>query len=171
MIPLLALSSQGPDLSGLAGASGPDLTRYLVVCGVLLLLIVALGYGFRRLTAGGLRSRLRSRALSTVDVLALGRRQKVAVVRCYDKTYLIGCGEKELCLLAVLDEDSSRSAEAPVLTALKAKQSAPPAEPSPARKERFLDALRQKTGEAAPRATPPRRAPGGPSLPGGGLLG
>ena len=169
MILLLAASSQGTDVARLAGAEGPDLTRYLVVCGVLVLLIAALAYGFKRLTGSSLRGRFKTRALSTVDVLALGRRQKVALVRCYDKTYLIGCGEKELCLIATLDEDSNHSAEAPELTALQAVK--PPARAPAARKENFLAALRQKTGDEAPVLRGRRRASGGTGLSDGELFG
>ena len=83
--------------------SGPDLTRYLLVCGFLILLIVGLGYGFRRLVGGSIRARAAKRSLETLDVLPLGSKQKLAVVRCYDRSFLIGIGEKESRLIAELD--------------------------------------------------------------------
>ena len=101
----------GDDLSTLVGASGPDLTRYLVVCGLLLALFAALGFGFRRLLAGNLRGRAAKRSLQTLDVLPLGSKQRLAVVRCYDRSYLIGIGEKEISLLAELDADELPTTE------------------------------------------------------------
>ncbi len=97
----IALGGGGP--SPLMGTSGPDLTRYLLVCGFLIALIAALGFGFRKLLAGNLRARAAKRSLQTLDVLPLGSKQRLAVVRCYDRSYLIGVGEKEITLLADLE--------------------------------------------------------------------
>jgi len=176
MISAPVLAQAGPELSALAGSEGPDLTRYLVVCGFLILLVAGLGVGLRRLAASGWRGRARARALTAVDVLPLGGRQKLAVVRCYDRSFLIGVGEKELCLIAALGEDAERSDEAPELTVLDApapasERAAPPAAPAPKR-ERFLAALRARAGDAALLPRAPARASGAPPrLPGGGLLG
>jgi flagellar biogenesis protein FliO len=38
-----------------------------------------------------------------VDVLPLGGRVRIAVVRCYDRTFLVGTGEKGVTLLSELD--------------------------------------------------------------------
>ena len=174
MISAPVLAQSGPDLSGLAGSEGPDLTRYLVVCGFLILLVAGLGVALRRFAARGWRGRARARALEAVDVLPLGGRQKLAVVRCYDRSFLIGVGDKELCLIAALGEDAERSDEAPELTALDApapEHAVPPAAPPPKR-ERFLAALRARAGDAALLPRAPARASGAPPrLPGGGLLG
>jgi flagellar biogenesis protein FliO len=163
MIPALALVQGAPDLSGLAGSEGPDLSRYLAVCALLILLVAGLGVGYRTLAASGWRGRARGRALTAVDVLPLGGRQKLAVVRCYDKSFLIGLGEKELCLIAALDEEAQKSDQAPELTALDA--AAPP------QKGRFLATLRAKAGDAALLPRSQARSPAAPRLPGGGLLG
>jgi flagellar biogenesis protein FliO len=109
------------------GSSGPDLTRYLTVCGILLLSILALAWGFKKLVGGAVRARAASRSLQIVDLLPLGGKQRLAVVRCYDRTFALGLGEKEVSLVAEID---------PVHAA--AKQ---PAEPSKADKHAFLQAL------------------------------
>jgi flagellar biogenesis protein FliO len=193
MIPAFLLSAQDPDgvpragVAELAGSQGPDLLRYVLVCGFLILLIVALGWGFKRLSAGSLRGRAGRRALQTLDVLPLGGRAKVAVVRCYDKSYLIGIGDKEIRLLDALDAAETETDEAPELSALNAVGRTAGG---------FLAALKARVGEvperkpARPAAAasavhaaasvlrPPRpaqaaaaAAPRAPRLPGGGLLG
>jgi len=83
--------------------AGADLTRYLSVCGGLILAIAAAGYGFRRLFAGTLRARARRRSLQVLDVLPLGGRQRLVVVRCYDRVFLLGQGDRELSPVAELD--------------------------------------------------------------------
>ena len=73
-----------------AGANtGPDLTRYFAVCGVLLGAIGLLAWGFRKLIAGNLSLRAAKRNLQILDVLPMGGKQKLAVVRCYDRAFLI----------------------------------------------------------------------------------
>jgi flagellar biogenesis protein FliO len=108
-------------------SSGPDLTRYLTVCGILLLAILALAWGFKKLVGGAVRARAASRSLQVIDLLPLGGKQRLAVVRCYDRTFALGLGEKEVSLVAEID---------PVHAADKK-----PAEPSKADKHAFLQAL------------------------------
>ncbi len=167
MNPMRALQEEAPDLSALAGASGPDLTRYLLVCGLLVLLIAALGYGMRRLSRSGFSLRPRTRALEALDVLPLGGRHRLAVVRCYDQSFLIGLGDKEMQLLATLPADATQSAEAPELSTLTP---APPraAKPRRAGKQSFLAVLRAQAGAAADET---RRKDAPPRLPGGGMIG
>ena len=168
MISVLALTTlSDPELAGLAGAEGPDLTQYLMVCGVLILLIGVLGFGFRKLARGGLRVRGAARALTTVDVLPLGSRQRVAVVRCYERSYLIGVGEKEVRLLAELDVEETESDQAAEDTALNAVGHTAGG---------FLETLRSMAGpaleEAGPRPARKQKQARKPiRLPGGGLLG
>ena len=152
---LLALETT--DVAGLAGAEGPDLTRYLMVCGFLVLLILLLGVGMRKVTAAGWVGRGSARTLETLDVLPLGGRQKLAVVRCYDRSYLIGMGDKEVRLLAALDPEQEESDQAPADTVLEA---------TPAAEEGFLAALRRSAADVLP--APRRRARAGL---GKGLLG
>ncbi len=83
--------------------TGPDLTRYFVVCGVLLGAIMLLAWGFKRLIAGNLSARAAKRNLQIIDVLPMGGKQKLAVVRCYDRAFLIGLGDKEISHISELD--------------------------------------------------------------------
>src|SRR5689334_15690763 len=108
-------------------SSGPDLTRYLTVCGILLLSILGLAWGFKRLVGGAVRARAASRSLQIVDLLPLGGKQRLAVVRCYDRTFALGLGEKEVSLVAEIDPAHAEAKK--------------PAEPSKADKHAFLQAL------------------------------
>jgi flagellar biogenesis protein FliO len=94
--------------STFGGTGGPDLSRYLMVVGVLIGILVALAWGFRRLVGGSLRTRAGKRSLQVLEVLPLGGRRQLAIVRCYDRTFALGVGEKEVGLVAELD-----SVEAP----------------------------------------------------------
>lgn len=88
---------------GLGGTAGPDLTRYFAVCGGLLALVALVTYGFRRLIGRTLAVRAARRSLQVIDVLPLGGKQRLAVVRCYDRTFLLGVGDKEIASIAELD--------------------------------------------------------------------
>jgi flagellar biogenesis protein FliO len=109
------------------GAGGPDLTRYLMVCGMLLLAIFGLAWGFKRLVGGALRTRAAARSLQMLDVMPLGGKQRVAVVRCYDRVFALGLGEKEVSLIAEIDRVNAEGQA--------------PAEPRKADKLAFLEAL------------------------------
>jgi len=93
----------------LASQAGPnegfDLTRYVWVCCVLVAGIALLGFGFQRLFARTLRVRAAQRSLAVLDVLPLGSKQRLLVVRCYDRSFLLGCGEREVRRIAELDVD------------------------------------------------------------------
>lgn len=97
LLPVLEESSR------LGGTEGPDLTRYFVVCGILLLVTAAVAWGFRRLVSGNLRTRASRRSLQVMDVLPLGRKRRLAVVRCYDRTFVLGLGDREISPIAELD--------------------------------------------------------------------
>lgn len=84
-------------------ATGPDLTRYLVVCGASILCLCALAWVFRRTVAGHLRARAARRSLQVLDVLPLTGKQKLVVVRCYDRSFLLGVGDKEVHSIAELE--------------------------------------------------------------------
>ncbi len=86
-----------------AAGSGPDLTRYLLVCGLLIALVGGLGWVFKRFLAGRFKARAAQRSLQIMDVLPLGGKQRLAVVRCYDRTFALGLGDKEVALIAELD--------------------------------------------------------------------
>lgn len=86
-----------------AAAQGPDMTRYVLVCVGLLLAIVGVAAALKRLLGGALTRRAAARSLQVMDVLPLGGKQRLAVVRCYDRTFLLGLGEKELTAISELD--------------------------------------------------------------------
>lgn len=85
--------------------AGPDLTRYFLACAGLLALVLAGAFGFRKLFARTLERRAARRSLRVVDVLPLGGSKRLVVVSCYERTFLVGQGEKELCTIAELDAD------------------------------------------------------------------
>lgn len=85
------------------GGSAPDLTRYLFVVGILILALLGIAWGLRRLLTGSLKSRASGRSLAVIDVLPLGGKRQLTVVRCYDRTFALGLGEKDVTLVAELD--------------------------------------------------------------------
>lgn len=86
-------------------ATGPDLTRYLVVCALTIGGLLGLAWVFRRTVGGRLKARAAKRSLQVLDVLPLSGKQKLVVVRCYDRSFLLGTGEKEVRVLAELDAE------------------------------------------------------------------
>jgi flagellar biogenesis protein FliO len=111
---LVVLSGQaasGGDAPALA--AGPDLTRYIGVCIALLATVAGLAWGFRKLAGRVLVQRAARRSLQVLDLLPLGGKSRVAVVRCYDRSFLVGLGEREVTLLAELDPDLAPRAGAP----------------------------------------------------------
>jgi flagellar biogenesis protein FliO len=132
-----ALSVADPDTLP-AGGWEIDWTRYLLVCLGLLSLVLLGGMGLKRLAQGQLTQRAGRRSLQVLDLLPLGRRQRLAVVRCYDRTFVVGVGERELCLLGELEGELS-----------PARPTAAPAAASAGHRARFTDLLR-RLGEGAP---------------------
>ena len=53
-----------------SAAQGPDLTRYLLVCVLLLLALGLLAFGFKKLVAGAVRARADKRSLQVLDLIA-----------------------------------------------------------------------------------------------------
>lgn len=86
-----------------ASAGGPDMTRYLLVCALLLGLIALAAWLFRRFIGSSVRAKAAKRSLQIVDLLPLGGKQRLCVVRCYDRTFALGLGDKEVALIAELD--------------------------------------------------------------------
>jgi flagellar biogenesis protein FliO len=91
------------DLAAPPGREGPDLTRYVLMCALLLAILGALAWGMRSLVTGSVRARAGKRSLQIIDVLPLGGKQRVCVVRCYDRTFALGVGDKEVGLIAEVD--------------------------------------------------------------------
>ncbi len=85
---------------------GPDLSRYFAVLGGVATMLILTAFGLRKLISkGGFGFKGSKRSLEIVEVLPLGSRRQVAVVRCYDRTFALGLGEKNVSLLAELDAD------------------------------------------------------------------
>ena len=99
-------------ISEVGANTGPDLTRYFAVCSVLLVAIGLLAWGFKKLIAGNLSLRAAKRNLQILDVLPMGGKQKLAVVRCYDRAFLIGLGDKEISSISELDGVIAHEADA-----------------------------------------------------------
>ncbi len=85
------------------GSDGLDMTHYFMVVGVLLALVFLAGFVIKRLIAGSLTARASKRSLAVIDVLPLGGKRQLAVVRCYDRTFALGLGDKDVSLVAELD--------------------------------------------------------------------
>lgn len=85
---------------------GPDLTRYFVVCASTIAALIGAAWLFKRYLAGHLKARASKRSLQIVDVLPLGGKQKLMVVRCYDRSFLLGVGEKEVRSIAELEAET-----------------------------------------------------------------
>jgi len=131
-------------------ASGPDLTRYFVVCAGAIVGLLALAWLFRRTVARHVRARAARRSLQVLDVLPLSGKQKLVVVRCYDRSFLLGVGDKEVRSIAELELEAAPSEPEHVLA---------PARRSPL--GAFAAALR---GELARRPAPVS-APAEPAAP------
>jgi flagellar biogenesis protein FliO len=103
------LSLLGPSLSvtGAGGQAGPDLTRYFLVCALLILGILGVGFLIRRLLSQPLRKRASRRSLQVMDVLPLGGRQRLLVVRCYDRSFLLSQADREIRAIAELDDEDA----------------------------------------------------------------
>ena len=162
-----------------------DMVRYLGVCAVVVVAILALGWFLRRFLSGAMRARAAKRSLQVLDVLPLGRRQRLMVVRCYDRSFLVGAGEKELTRIAELDPHEGElvplAAQPGVETATAepartgtttVQQAAPVPAPAPATPNAvpadFRGALREEGVELPQPDEPPQK----PVLDGGrGILG
>jgi flagellar biogenesis protein FliO len=141
-------------IEGLAPVNtGPDMTQYFAVCIGLITLIVFGGFAFKRLFAHTLTKRAARRSLQIVDVLPLGGKQRLAVVRCYDRTFIVGLGDKEMCLVSELDLQATPELASASIDPL----------PTPADQSAFQRLLR------AARPRPPR--PAAPALSREGVLG
>lgn len=138
-----------------------DPMRYLVACmGVLGLLAVGL-FALRKLVMGAQRTRAAGRSLAVLDQLHLGGSKRLTVVRCYDRQFVLGVGDKEIAVVAELDVDQA----VPPLPERGAGSAQPanaqPAEQAqlqaqPAAREAFQGLL-QRAQKLADAIVPPRR--------------
>lgn len=106
-----ALEGAARELAGVA--QGPDMTRYALVCVGLLVAIVGVAALLKRLVGAAVARRAAARSMQVIDVLPLGGKHRLAVVRCYDRTFLLGLGEKELSSICELDAVITPRAPAP----------------------------------------------------------
>ncbi|MDF1799991.1 MAG: flagellar biosynthetic protein FliO [Planctomycetota bacterium] len=106
-LPVLALldTLQEGTPTAAEGMPGLDMTRYALVCIGLVVAILLLGWGFKRFLSGNLRLRASQRSMKVVDMLPLGGKRQLAVVQCYDRTFVLGLGEREVNLVTELDVD------------------------------------------------------------------
>lgn len=84
-------------------ASGPDLNRYFTVVGLMVAALAVVGYGLKRFAAANGRLGSDRKGLVMLDMLPLGGRRQLAIVRCYDRTFALGLGEKDVRFIAELD--------------------------------------------------------------------
>lgn len=98
-------------VSGAEPFHGPDLTRYFVVCALTIGGLIGAAWLFKRTLAGRWKARAARRSLQVLDVLPLGGKQKLMVVRCYDRSFLLGVGEKEVRSIAELEAQAEGAAE------------------------------------------------------------
>lgn len=156
--PLAVLLWQtGGTTDGSTAAVGPDLVGYLLSCALVLVVVLAAAWAFRRFVAGALRAKAAQRSLQVVDVLPLGGRQRLVVVRCYDRTFLLGQGEKEVRAIGELDTEAVPEA-VPVPGAAPVAQAAPTsALPAPAAGHRAATSFARLLGRAS--ATAPGAPP------------
>ena len=141
----LALNENAAPLVG----QGPDLSWLLTVVAILLATILGVAWAMRKVVAGAWRARASKRALRVVDVLPLGGRRQLAIVRCYDRTFALGLGDKDVSLVAELDPDFVEDG-GPVRP-----------EPEPEERERFehlFEAAHERMTPAAVLATRKRAA-------------
>lgn len=161
------------------GADSPDFTQYGILILSLLAAVGFLAWAFKRFFAGSLLRKADERALQIRDCLPLGGKQKLCVVRCYDRSFFLGVSDRHVDLIAELDAAAIGEHEAPLpleakhkdafLRALKRVQqeqltpqakpvakAAPAAPAAPAAKKRTVR-RRPATAEAAQQATAAKR--------------
>ncbi len=126
MIQQLALLT---DTAARTQPGGPDMTRYVLVCFVLLGAIGGVAYLFKRFIASSVRARASKRSLQIVDLLPLGGKQRLCVVRCYDRTFALGLGDKEVALIAELDAQATPAKPETAFAALLKRKQAVETEP------------------------------------------
>jgi flagellar biosynthetic protein FliO len=112
------------------GTGTPDFTQYGILILSLLAAIAFLAWAFKRFLGGSLLRKADARALQICDVLPLGTKQKLCVVRCYDRSFFLGVSDRQVDLIAELDAAAIGERETPV--PLEAKQ-----------KDAFLRALKR----------------------------
>ena len=128
---------------------GLDLTQYLLISAAMVVAIGGLGWFFQKTIAGSVLSRAEKRSLRIVDVLPMGGKRKLAVVKIYDRTFVVGLGDKELSLITELD------GEIPERSELASKGSnAKGSKTKGVGIARAFEAIRARVGEGIPKPQP-----------------
>lgn len=160
--PALQLQSGAALTAPLAPSVGPDLGWLFAMVAVFVVTIAGLALLFRKVVGGSLKARASKRDMHVLDVLPLGNKRQLAVVRCYDRTFALGLGERSVDLVAELDSqaidhDQTQQAagiEAPFMNRLEEAKSRllgiQELAPQPAT---------DRTGGADPRRSSPASAP------------
>ena len=147
---MAVLLMQTPGALGTRPApGGPDLVGYLLTCALVLGLVLGAAWMFRRFLAGSLRAKAARRSLRVVDVLPLGGRQRLVVVRCYDRTFLLGQGEKEVRAISELDVQDE-PIDTPAVTGDLEQSAGPQA-------QRAATAFARLLGRSSAQVTPERQ--------------
>lgn len=145
-VPQRRLEGPNAGTSPMSSMPGLDMTQYALVCFGLVALILALGWAAKRFLAGNLRMRAQERSMKVVDVLPLGGKRQLAVVRCYDRTFVLGLGERDVTLVTELDPDEDvEGVLAP--PAAQAKQTTPA---QPAAFGQWIQRALKRTPASAP---------------------
>ena len=112
----LSVVALGVTLGVLRGTAPAPFASLAYLGQLIYLGTILVAYLFRRFLAGSMRTRAAARSLQILDVLPLGGKKKLSVIRCYDRTFVLGIGEKEVTLVAELDrvvgEAEARAASA-----------------------------------------------------------
>ncbi|MFT7676853.1 MAG: flagellar biogenesis protein FliO [Planctomycetota bacterium] len=135
-------------------ATGPDLTRYFTVVGLMVAVLMAVAYGLKRIAAKTGRLGRDRKGLTMVEVLPLGGRRQVAIVRCYDRTFALGLGEKDVSLIAELDPITPPQ---PVTAETPGAASVPA--PVPATRDRFEEMIGRAQERLATNKNPDQHDP------------
>ena len=104
--PALQLQSGAALTAPLAPSVGPDLGWLFAMVAVFVVTIAGLALLFRKVVGGSLKARASKRDMHVLDVLPLGNKRQLAVVRCYDRTFALGLGERSVDLVAELDSQA-----------------------------------------------------------------
>lgn len=167
----LQLQSSATLAPPLGPTNGPDLGWLLATVAVFVVTIAGLAFLFRRVVGGSIRARASKRDLHVLDVLPLGNRRQLAVVRCYDRTFALGLGERSVDLVAELDSEAidhdrsnqEQEKDAPFMSRLEEAKSRllgirelAPQPPSPAATQ---GAARTTAPDGAPSVRPAEPAP------------
>lgn len=117
----LALGAlQSPAATASTGAPAPDLFRYALSLTVVIGLLICALYGIRSWTRNAGRSGRAGRTLEILEALPMGGSKRVCVLRCGERRFLVGLGDKELCALGELgavEADATPVASADLKTA------------------------------------------------------